>query len=110
MEWTIISLLGAGIILLILSFFQKDGTKDVEKQLENVSIQLMQEMYHLKKKVSLLEEEYMLNTSQSEEKIMKPNILSRDDVLTMYEDGYSVPEIAGFTSRTEEEIGELLSK
>lgn len=38
--------------------------KDVEKQLENFSISLMQEILKLKNKVTVLEEELMLTDSQ----------------------------------------------
>lgn len=65
MELTIILLLIASVLILIYSFLKKDPVKDVEKQLENFSISLMQEILKLKNKVTVLEEELMLPDSQS---------------------------------------------
>ncbi|SDY53912.1 hypothetical protein SAMN05421736_102213 [Evansella caseinilytica] len=109
MQLTIIILFVAAIFLLVLSFFQKDRAKDIEKQVENVSIQLMQEMYQLKKKVSLLEEEALVAPSLDTKTAFTEKKLTRDDVLTMHEDGYSVSEIAEITNRAAEEIESLLS-
>ncbi|MFA8437680.1 hypothetical protein [Pueribacillus sp. YX66] len=65
MELTIILLLIASVLILIYSFLKKDPVKDVEKQLENFSISLMQEILKLKNKVTVMEEELMLPDSQS---------------------------------------------
>lgn len=60
MQIAIISLLAIAILLFFLSFFQKDPKKEMEKQMENFSISLMQEILKLKKKVNILEEEMMI--------------------------------------------------
>lgn len=65
MELTIILLLIASILILLFSFFKQDPVKDVEKQLENFSISLMQEILKLKNKVTVLEEELMLTEHDS---------------------------------------------
>ncbi len=68
-EFAIISLLAVAILILLFSFLRKDPVKDVEKQLENFSISLMQEILKLKKQVNVLEEELMLtdNTTNNVE-------------------------------------------
>ncbi|MCF6137915.1 hypothetical protein [Pseudalkalibacillus berkeleyi] len=60
MEFTIITLLIAGIALIVLSFFKQNKTQQIETQLENVSIQLMKELYQINKKIKVLEEEMMI--------------------------------------------------
>ena len=65
MELTIILLLIASILILLFSFFKQDPVKDVEKQLENFSISLVQEILKLKNKVTVLEEELMLTEHDS---------------------------------------------
>ncbi|MGM7701993.1 hypothetical protein ACSVDE_09700 [Pseudalkalibacillus sp. Hm43] len=60
MEFTIITLLVAGIALIVLSFFKQNKTQQIETQLENVSIQLMKELYQINKKIKVLEEELMI--------------------------------------------------
>ncbi|WP_096188413.1 type II secretion system protein [Evansella halocellulosilytica] len=113
METLIIILFVTAILLFVLSFFRKDPAKEMEKQLENFSIQFMQELYQVKKKVEVLEEEYMIpstspSSDETESKLNnKP--LTRDDVLSMYEEGYSVQEIASFTDKSEQEIEEILA-
>lgn len=113
MEWFIISLLSLSAILFLLSFFQKDSTEAVEKQVENMSIQLMQEIYYLKKKVNALEEEYMIDSGNLSGADRKKDIyrqsLTRDDVLAMYEEGYSVEDIASMTDSDSNDIEELLA-
>ncbi|ADU29915.1 hypothetical protein [Evansella cellulosilytica] len=108
MEITIIILFVLSTLLFILSITQKDRSKEVEKQLENLSIQLMQEMYQIKKKVKVLEEETMLPSLESNS-ANSNRPLTRDDVLTMYEDGYSVEDIAMITNKEEAVVEELLS-
>ncbi|WP_062234969.1 hypothetical protein [Fictibacillus sp. FJAT-27399] len=60
MEIIIFSLLALGIILLVISF-RKDKSNNLEVQLENFSIQLMKEMYQVRKKLKVLEDEMMIN-------------------------------------------------
>ncbi|WP_261129471.1 hypothetical protein [Bacillus sp. Marseille-Q3570] len=60
MEFTILALLVTGIVLIILSFFKQNRTQQIETQLENVSIQLMKELYQINKKVKVLEEEMLI--------------------------------------------------
>ncbi|MED1863463.1 hypothetical protein P4V41_08375 [Fictibacillus nanhaiensis] len=60
MEFAIFGLLLVGVILLILSF-RKNKETSVETQLENFTIQLMKEIYQIKKKLKVLEDEMMIN-------------------------------------------------
>jgi hypothetical protein len=60
MEFAIFGLLIVGIVLLILSF-RKNRETSVETQLENFTIQLMKEIYQIKKKIKVLEDEMMIN-------------------------------------------------
>ncbi|ANC77870.1 MAG: hypothetical protein ACQET8_11855 [Bacillota bacterium] len=60
MEFAIFGLLLVGVILLILSF-RKNKEASVETQLENFTIQLMKEIYQIKKKLKVLEDEMMIN-------------------------------------------------
>lgn len=64
MEWTIFLLFCLSAVLFGLSMLQRDHSKDVEKQLENLSIQLMKEMHQLEKKVNELENENAVLTTK----------------------------------------------
>ncbi|WLD92075.1 hypothetical protein [Alkalihalobacillus sp. AL-G] len=61
MEFTIITLLIAGITLIVLSFFKQNRKQQLETQIENVSIQLMKELYQINKKIKVVEEELMIS-------------------------------------------------
>jgi len=67
LEITILLLLIAAILILLLSFVKKDPVKNVEKQLENFSISLMQEILKIKNKIAVLEEELMLTSDNHSE-------------------------------------------
>ena len=60
MEMIMLSLILFAIILLIISFFKKDKMAKIEEELEQVTLTHMQDIYTLKKKVSILEEEFMI--------------------------------------------------
>jgi len=60
MEYILFVLVIIGLIILILSFFKRDSVKQLEEQIEGTSITMMQELYKVKKKIRLLEEEMMI--------------------------------------------------
>ncbi len=59
MEIIIIGLFSFAILLLVLSFFKRDKVKDLEEQLEQMSLTNIQENYQIKKRVKILEEELL---------------------------------------------------
>ncbi|HHW36933.1 MAG TPA: hypothetical protein GXX18_06815 [Bacillales bacterium] len=63
LESAIIGLFSFSIVLLVLSFFKKDKYKELENQVENLTMIVMQENYQLKKKMKVLEEELLGNES-----------------------------------------------
>ncbi|MFT8362124.1 MAG: hypothetical protein ABF586_02205 [Sporolactobacillus sp.] len=60
MGFVILILLIVGLVALILSYTKQDSIKQVESQLEENSITMMQELYKVKKKIRVLEEEMMI--------------------------------------------------
>lgn len=56
---TIVTILAIGLILFILSYFMNDRIEEVENQLEQFSITTMQDTYQMKKKIKILEEELL---------------------------------------------------
>jgi uncharacterized protein YigA (DUF484 family) len=55
----LIVLISLSILLFVLSFFKKDRVTELEKQMEALTIQMMQENYQLKKRLKVLEEELL---------------------------------------------------
>ncbi|MBU8905717.1 hypothetical protein [Desertibacillus haloalkaliphilus] len=109
MELIIITLFIASCLLFVLSFIKKDRSKEVENQIENFSITLMQEIYQLKKKVRILEEEILVG---HEEKYLSntypPTETLKQEVNDYYDSGYSIEKIAELTSLAEHEVESLL--
>lgn len=62
-ESAIIGLFSFSIVLLVLSSFKRDKYKELENQVENLTMIVMQENYQLKKKMKVLEEELLGNES-----------------------------------------------
>ncbi|WP_100406802.1 hypothetical protein [Bacillus solitudinis] len=110
-EWTLIILISVAILLFILSIFQKDRTKEVERQMENFSITLMQEIYQLKKKIRILEEELLIGhqplpKSSHSRSTTKQQLL--EDVVRLYNEDFTIEEIALKTTLTTMEVEGLL--
>lgn len=110
MEYTIIALFSLSILLFIVSFVKKDRNKEVETQIENFSITLMQEIYQLKKKIKVLEEEILIGQddryfTNSQDRMIT---YDRDKILALYEDGHSLEEIEEITGLSIEKIQEIL--
>ncbi|MCR6096732.1 hypothetical protein HXA31_04990 [Salipaludibacillus agaradhaerens] len=112
MQWIIIGLFSLSAILFLLSFFQKDSNKEIENQVENMSIQMMQEIYYLKKKIKVLEEEFLMDShklSEQEIAATASKALTRDDVLSLYEEGYTIAHIADMTNSHIDDIEEMMA-
>ena len=59
MDITLI-VMAVGIVLIIISFFLKDPSKQMEKDLEELSIGIYQETNGLKRRLKIVEEELLL--------------------------------------------------
>lgn len=108
-ETTIIILFSIAVLLFILSFFRKDRTYELEKQIEDLSIRHMQEIYQLKKKVQLLEEELLIQSPLSSFQA-KPTAKQRllAEIGNLYERGDDLQGIAKKTGLTYGEVEQLL--
>ncbi|TGA99608.1 hypothetical protein E4665_04625 [Sporolactobacillus shoreae] len=60
MGFIILLLVIVGLVALAFSYYKQDSVKQVESQLEENSITMMQELYKVKKKIRVLEEEVMI--------------------------------------------------
>jgi len=60
MGYLLLVLIVIGLIILIVSFFKEDSIKQLEDQIEGTSVTVMQELYKVKKKIRVLEEEMMI--------------------------------------------------
>ncbi|NEU30734.1 hypothetical protein GN156_08085 [bacterium LRH843] len=112
LDLTIVILLSIACVLFLLSFFRKDRTKELEKQIEDMQITYMQELYLLKKKIRRLEEELLISHQSSpfikQAKSSSQQQLLRE-VVTCYEQGDGLDLIANKTGLTISEVEHLLA-
>lgn len=110
MLYTIFSIGIIGVILLVLSFFTNDRFKQLESQIEQLSISTLQDTYKIKKKINILEEELLTDEISSID-IQKPKQTpTMKRVTQMHEAGRSVIDIAKATNLSEYDIRTLINQ
>ncbi|MCK1982160.1 MULTISPECIES: hypothetical protein [Peribacillus] len=113
METLIILLFSLAIVLLVISFFGKDKVAKLEEDLEQLTLTYMQDIYQLKKKVKILEEEFVIQDEPVPPVKVKSTVISNDSepiheilksqVLSLYSQGLSLDQIARQSSLTKEQ-------
>ncbi|MFF2497553.1 hypothetical protein [Peribacillus sp. NPDC058075] len=113
METLIILLFSLAIVLLIISFFGKDKVAKLEEDLEQLTLTYMQDIYQLKKKVKILEEEFVIQDEPVPPVKVKSTVKSNDSepiheilksqVLSLYSQGLPLDQIARQSSLTKEQ-------
>jgi ribosome-interacting GTPase 1 len=85
----------SSIVLIALSYFQRDSIKDVEQELESLQLSAMQEIYKLKKKMTVLEEELLdTSTVSSNAKLEHIDQHTIKQILSKYSNGMSAEAIS----------------
>ncbi len=112
----IITLIIAGIILFILSFFTHDRMKALEQQIEELSVTTLKDSYQLKKKIKVLEEELLTDMFTENVEVPTFNESKKEDQLPplykqvkkMYDIGFSIDDIAKSTTLKRYDIQAIL--
>ncbi len=106
----IIGLAVVGMILLILSFFANDRFKQIENQIEQLSITMLQDTYQMKKKIKILEEE-LLTEEISTADLLNPNQTpTMRKIQQLAKSGKTVAEIAKLTNLSEYDVQTLVNQ
>ncbi|MBU5594765.1 hypothetical protein KQI76_06275 [Amphibacillus sp. MSJ-3] len=109
MLFVIISLLVISFILLIISFFTNDRFKEIENQIEQLSLSNLQDNYKIKQKLKVLEEELLPSKIDfTNQNSAKSSLEHR--VENLYEQGYSIAEISQSTKLSEYDIKTLINQ
>ncbi|MGE7647119.1 hypothetical protein ACQKM1_04895 [Peribacillus frigoritolerans] len=113
METLIVLLFSLAIVLLIISFFGKDKVAKLEEDLEQMTLTYMQDIYQIKKKVKILEEEFVIQDdpvpSVKDQSTVIPNDIEpiheilKSQVLSLYSQGLTLDQIARQSSLTKEQ-------
>lgn len=116
-----ISLLALSLILFIISFFLKDTYKILREEIDQLSMTHIQELYIIKKKLKVLEEELLvsdesfqpaLSVRQPEFETGKKGVheIIKNQVWSLVQQGLSVEQIARQSSLTPNEVESILSE
>lgn len=114
-------LMAVGLVIIILSFFLKDPSKKVAKDVENLSMSIYQETNQLNKRIKTLEEEIMVDTAVAFKKNVAPpvtaakkayaiqatkhiNPIILSQVLALNKQGLSITEIGTRSNLSEAEV------
>ncbi|KAB2338523.1 hypothetical protein F7731_02885 [Cytobacillus depressus] len=121
MEYIMIGLLAFSLILLIISVFMKDPYKSIREELDQLSIQHIQDLYIVKKKLKVLEEELLVNdadfpfqssTQTPTVKNQKKEIheIIKNQVCSLVQQGLTVEQIARQSSLSPSEVEWIISE
>lgn len=109
MGWTLILLVSVAVLLLILSLFKEKRTV-AEREIEQFSISMMEEVQLLQRQIRTIEldSEILAQEVGLQSKSSDQRVLLRE-ILDLYKRGYSIEGIALETKQTENEIKLLLT-
>ncbi|XJZ26229.1 hypothetical protein ACF5W4_12600 [Bacillota bacterium Lsc_1132] len=115
MEMIMLVLFGLSLLLLIISFFQKDPYKEVKEEIDQLTLQQVQELYQLKKKISILEEELLvpnddfLKPASSRHKSKREiHDIIKNQVWALAQQGKPIEQIASLSSLSPADVYEIL--
>ncbi|GIN38508.1 MULTISPECIES: hypothetical protein [Heyndrickxia] len=114
MSALIILLLILSIILFIVSFFQKDQSSNVKKELDDLSMNLYQETYQMNKRIKVLEEELLVDDQLMKKELSKSdkpivNEILRNQVIALFKQGLSVEQISKQSALAQAEVKNVIA-
>ncbi|MDQ0233622.1 hypothetical protein [Metabacillus malikii] len=113
MNVMIIILFIISIVLLGISFFQRDNVKELEQELDHLQLSAMQEIYKLKKKMRVVEEELLQTDAPLKDDTTadnQDNQVNSSRILAKYRQGMSLEAIALSESTTVKEVRAIVNE
>ncbi|MFT9597835.1 hypothetical protein [Mesobacillus sp.] len=116
MGYIIISLFVLAALLFAISFFLKDPYKELREEIDQLTIQQIQDLYQIKKKLKVLEEELLVNDTtlekQSSFNTGKNQIhdIIKNQVWSLAQQGMDINQIAKQSSLTNQEVQEIINE
>lgn len=112
----LISLAVFSILLFLVSFFLKDPYKEIREEIDQLSMQQLQEIYQIKKKLKVLEEELLVSDidlspplsqmGSSDKKIVHDII--KNQVWSLAQQGTPMEQIAKLSSLSVQDVQGIL--
>ncbi|MCM3122412.1 hypothetical protein QNH36_16755 [Mesobacillus sp. AQ2] len=116
MGYIIISLVVLAALLFALSFFLKDPYKELREEIDQLTIQQIQDLYQIKKKLKVLEEELLVGDAnldrQSSFNTGKKQIheIIKNQVWSLAQQGMDLNQIAKQSSLSTQEVQEIINE
>jgi len=112
MDTAIIILLAASAVLFILSFFRRDRIKELEQEVEQLSMNVLQENYQMKKRLKILEEELLVDGEVlvPSKPAVGVNEIIKNQVFSLYSQGLDTRQIARQSSLPLETVRRLIGQ
>lgn len=114
MVYVMFGLLGVSGLLIILSFVQPDPIKELKDEVDQFTLQQVQDLYQIKKKLKVLEEELLLNEvepsgplfpSSNQKEIHE---IIKIQVIALAQQGKPIDQIALQSSLSMEDVYQIL--
>lgn len=104
-------------LLFIISFFIKDPYKDIKSELDQLSLQHIQDIYQINRKLKVLEEELLINDFETEaaQMVLQPNkkeihAIIKNQVKSLYQQGLTMEQISKQSSLHLEDVQDILKE
>ncbi|WLR56336.1 hypothetical protein LC048_05290 [Mesobacillus subterraneus] len=116
MGYMIIILFVLAALLFAISFFLKDPYKELREEIDQLTIQQIQDLYQIKKKLKVLEEELLVNDTtldkQSSFNTGKNQIhaIIKNQVWSLAQQGMNINQIAKQSSLSNKEVQEIINE
>lgn len=117
MDFIVPGLLVISILLLILSFFLKDPVKELKNELDQFSMQQIQEIYQLKRKIKILEEELLIDEDEFKNPVSfaapsskrkEIHAILKNQVWSLAQQGVSIEQISKQSSLSIEDVQDII--
>lgn len=113
MSTVIILLFGFSLLLFLLSIFRKDPYKELKDEVDQLTMQQVQEIYQLKQRLKILEEELLVSDdhfTRVPKDTREIHEIIKSQVLALAQQGKSIEQIASQSSLTKEDVYSILQE
>jgi hypothetical protein len=106
-------LLSLSLFLFLISFFQKDPYKELKEELDQLTLQHVQELYQMKQRIRILEEELLVSDDHF---TIVPNDtrdiheIIKNQVFSLAQQGKTIEQIATQSSLSKKDVYSILEE
>lgn len=112
-----LGLLAISVLTILLSFFLKDPYKTLREEIDQLSLQQAQDIYQLKKKITILEEELLMDdfhqpVSYKDSSVSQTVVhdIIKSQVFALAQQGKTIDQIAQQSSLSPESVLRILNE